>query len=1522
MIMRRGGRVLPGAVAVLAVTASMLVGPAANAASVSATADANLWQTDGRVDSLAYSADGTKVFLGGIFHHLCPAKAPVCGATTAGNVAVDYLAALDVATGAPVTSWRPQPDGDVEALRLSADGSTLFAGGVFNNLAGQVHHKLAAVTASTGVPVAAWKPNVSAEIKALALSPDGTALYLGGTFKKVNTVARSLVAAVSAYSATATTATLLAWDPEPSGTDTTDKGSLIPAIVNSLVVRPTDGQVYVGGVFTTIGGLARSNVAAVGPGTAGGTGAGVASFSMTPSLHFVTLTVQLTRDGSTLFANGRGPGGFLRAYDSSTGSQLWARKFDGDVQAAVATDTVVFIGGHFDNIAHTGTTLLDVRHHLAAVDAATGVTDAWGPAANSAFGVYSMAWSPGHIIAGGDFTKIDNLAHEGVAQFSGGDTVAPTAPTGVTATSTTKGRVDVSWSQSADADSPTVGYRVYRRTVGGTFALLAEQDGPTGGATQQTYADTTGTIGTAYEYAVRAADPVFLSPFSAVAGPVTVAGDQFAPSVPTAVAATSPSHGNVAVTWQGGGDGDDATVTYTVTRTTGTTHTVAGTVAGPASGSVSFADAVVAGGTFTYTVTASDGTFASAASVASAPVVVAADTGTPTVPGALTVTSTSPNAVQVTWNPSTDADQSAAQLSYQVSRKLGSATGTGTVVARTAPGVTSFTDTVAAGGIAADKRYTYYVAATDGARTSAKSAGVSATVRSSVLTDAFTSLAAWTLPPAPSGVTLDGTHGHAAAPSAQLVSVASPHTNGYAHRDLGGAYPTVCVLEWVSVSAYDTRANGQTTLMRLYSTAGNDISRLYIDNKGALWIRSDWGSNPTITHITVPADGSWHSAQLCTTTTPDAVSGTLSAWWDNAVLERSRASTTHRTSSRRSTSATPRPRATRSTWTTSASGPPSAEPGAAARPGSASAGRGERRRRRGGEAAPDRRLHRQAPGGHADPHHQTRCPDGGRAGVLVGPGAEQRREQRGQTERAAPDRRVPSARLGRRQVGHQRAGQAGRRDLAERPHHDRRHVRRHRVREQREPEAHADQQVAERQDPHPAEAPQQPDRERLRRHDEHAVDGQDQAVVPRRQPVVRHGQRQRDPVLEVDGRDEHRDGDQAQHHRVAQRGPVAGRVRLVGRGWSRRVAVDADGDHDGEADAGERVDREQQRVADTGDVTGRDGRDGEAEVDRPEQQREGPAPVGRPHQVRHERVAGRAVHVADQPDQEGGHADRSEATGGAQERQGEPCSDHAPDQRGATTDVVRRPAADQLGQRGADAVRDESEADLAGGETALVREVEDGERLDERARPVHQGAGPQHPVRAGERVARGPGGHRTTQAQRSDHDREHYCRPSRTVLQEGPGMDAREIEQAYEPFVAAVRAGGFRAPTVEEGWTADMVVAHVTLNNDHWSRAARELLSAGASSYDNETAVADELLQAHVDALGDRDALVADLERSIRELGAANDALGELGALEIPVRIVHDGGVMRDAPAPLGSMIEGNATYHLQMHFEQLLALR
>jgi fibronectin type 3 domain-containing protein len=842
---------------------------------VSTNADP-LWQTDGRVDAVAYNADGSDVFIAGTFHHLCPPTETTCDGTSGQDIAIDNLAALNASDGTPITSWRPQPNGEVLSLAFGSN-QVLYAGGLFTVVGGQKHRKLAALNAVDGSAIGAWKPVVNAAVKAIALSASGNFVYFGGSFTTVNGATRHRLAALTTASGTAS-AVLQPWAPEPSGTNTVDKGVTVPSSVNSLAVG-VDGAVYAGGIFTIIGGLERHNVAALGQADGQGSGAAVPGFTLAPTLDYVVLTVSLTGDGSTLFVNGRGPGGFVWGVDAVTGTRIWYRHFDGDVQAAVATDTRIYIGGHFDYIAITGTSLRDQRHHLAALDTVTGATDPWNPTANSVFGVYGMAWSSGHIAAGGDFTKINNVAHEGIAQFSGGDSVAPAAVTDLVASSSVKGRVDLTWSAVADSDSPSLTYEVYRRLSGGTFTVLARVPGPnaTSASGPVTYSDSTGAIGPTYDYTVRATDPVYRSPLGNIVTKQVV-GDQAPPGTPTGVTATTPSDGNIDVTWTGGGDGDDSTLTYAVSRNNGTSTTAVGSVSGSSTGTTTFRDTSSSGGTFTYTVTASDGTFTSNSSSPSSPVVVAADGSAPAVPSNVAATSPSANLVAVTWSASSDTDQSAGQLSYLISRKLSSASGTGTVIATVGGGQTSFTDTTAS----PDKSYTYYVAASDGPNTSAKSAGTAVTVSSAIFSDDMSSLSTWTLPPTKSnGVSLDTNFGAAAPPSFLLSGVRSTKILGYAHRGFGGSgYRTVCAKESVSVSSFDTTSTGETTLIRMFSTTGNDIARVYLDRKGQFWIRSDWGSSPNLTHVTVAADGAWHTVQLCVTSTPAGEDGSMTAYFD------------------------------------------------------------------------------------------------------------------------------------------------------------------------------------------------------------------------------------------------------------------------------------------------------------------------------------------------------------------------------------------------------------------------------------------------------------------------------------------------------------------------------------------------------------------------------------------------------------------------------------------------------------------
>lgn len=152
-------------------------------------------------------------------------------------------------------------------------------------------------------------------------------------------------------------------------------------------------------------------------------------------------------------------------------------------------------------------------------------------------------------------------------------------------------------------------------------------------------------------------------------------------------------------------------------------------------------------------------------------------------------------------------------------------------------------------------------------------------------------------------------------------------------------------------------------------------------------------------------------------------------------------------------------------------------------------------------------------------------------------------------------------------------------------------------------------------------------------------------------------------------------------------------------------------------------------------------------------------------------------------------------------------------------------------------------------------------------------------------------------------------------------MDQDSIETAYAPFVAALREGGFAAPA--EGWPAELVAAHVSRNNDLIAEAAERIVSGEQPTYDNKAAVDDAELRSYADGVDGLAGLADAVETSARRLATAWAALDEAteGYL-LPAVIVHGGTVVNDEPIPIRKFIEGNATFHLDMHFNQLNALR
>jgi uncharacterized protein len=151
-------------------------------------------------------------------------------------------------------------------------------------------------------------------------------------------------------------------------------------------------------------------------------------------------------------------------------------------------------------------------------------------------------------------------------------------------------------------------------------------------------------------------------------------------------------------------------------------------------------------------------------------------------------------------------------------------------------------------------------------------------------------------------------------------------------------------------------------------------------------------------------------------------------------------------------------------------------------------------------------------------------------------------------------------------------------------------------------------------------------------------------------------------------------------------------------------------------------------------------------------------------------------------------------------------------------------------------------------------------------------------------------------------------------------MTMDSVAAAYAPFVASLLAGGFRDPT-DGGWPAELVAAHVARNNDLIAATAEKVAEGAEIAYDNASTVDAVNLAAYATSVGGLAGLAGEIERSAARLAAARDGLGALADTPVHV-IIRDGGtVVQDGPIPIGAFIDGNASFHLRLHHEQIKAL-
>jgi hypothetical protein len=381
---------------------------------------------------------GTTVYVGGRFTQARPAGA-VPGSRT---VVRNNILAYNLTTGELLNTFTPSFNAEVTALAASPDGSRLYVGGAFTTYNGSTVWRAVALNPTTGGLFPGFLPRMSSSVRAIVATP--TTVYLGGLFNAVGSTARGRLAAVSASNGA-----LLPWHPVAAG-----------GRVNALALSPDGGSIVVGGAFTSINGSSNPGF---GLGKVDTTNGAILPFQInnivrnggtapdsggSPSSGAIT---SLASDGVNVYGSGYT---FLRvstlegmfSVKWSDSSTTWIEDCHGDTHSLQPIGDVVYAVGHAHYCGNVGgfpqTEPWSFNRGIAFSKRATGTLTTeshgytnfagtpspsllnWFPTLNNGTftgqsqGPWTVTGNADYVAMAGEFTTVNNQPQQGLTRFA------------------------------------------------------------------------------------------------------------------------------------------------------------------------------------------------------------------------------------------------------------------------------------------------------------------------------------------------------------------------------------------------------------------------------------------------------------------------------------------------------------------------------------------------------------------------------------------------------------------------------------------------------------------------------------------------------------------------------------------------------------------------------------------------------------------------------------------------------------------------------------------------------------------------------------------------------------------------------------------------------------------------------------------------------------------------------------------------------------------------------------------------
>lgn len=493
------------------------------------------WQVNGVVWSQAIV--GNTVYVVGSFTKARPPGVAVGGA---GEVDAANIFAFDIATGERVASFNHSLNAQGLVVRAAPDGSRIYVGGDFTAVDGVPRGHVAAFDTATGALLSGFAPNTDGQVRAFAIS--GSTVYVGGNFRSAAGKPRTLFAAFAPSNGAITSwapvggggyTWSMVLSPDKSrviaaGSFTTLNGleaygmGAIDAATGATLPWAATSRIRTAGLNGAIASLSTDGTQVFGTGYAFGAGATFegtfAADPTTGSINWVQDCLGDTYDSwpmnGVLYSVSHNHdctvvGGFP---DTSPRSR-WQKA---GAMPTYGTGTITrkdAYGWDFTGLSYPG-----VLHWFPDLEFGSYTADRQA--------AWSVVGNGNYLVLGGEFPIVNGVAQQGLVRFAK-RSIAPNkmgpihnAGFNPNPISTDSGTVKVIFNSVWDRDDKSLSYDIFRNS--GAKILTVTKDSNFWTTPTQTFTDTGLTPGSSVRYQVRARDPLGNYQFSAWSPYITV----------------------------------------------------------------------------------------------------------------------------------------------------------------------------------------------------------------------------------------------------------------------------------------------------------------------------------------------------------------------------------------------------------------------------------------------------------------------------------------------------------------------------------------------------------------------------------------------------------------------------------------------------------------------------------------------------------------------------------------------------------------------------------------------------------------------------------------------------------------------------------------------------------------------------------------------------------------------------------------------------------------------------------------